>query len=170
MSDGPPNDHELTGLARAAGAALQRAGLSVATAESCTGGWIAKCLTDVAGSSGWVECSLVTYSNRSKQALLGVTLQTLGAHGAVSEQTVSEMARGVLAATAADVSVAVSGIAGPGGGSVEKPVGSVWLAWARRDGDLHAESFHFDGDRDAVRRQSVAAGLRGLLALIEHER
>lgn len=170
MSDGPPNDKELAELARATGAALQRAGLSVATAESCTGGWVAKCLTDIAGSSGWVECALVTYSNRSKQSLLGVAAQTLSACGAVSEATVSEMARGVLAATAADVSVAVSGIAGPGGGSAEKPVGSVWMAWARRDGRLHTASYYFAGDRDAVRRQGVAAGLRGLLALLDDER
>ncbi|KPK40705.1 MAG: damage-inducible protein CinA [Gammaproteobacteria bacterium SG8_47] len=166
MPETPPTDGELVTLAERVGAALRDAGWCVAIAESCTGGWIAKCLTDVAGSSGWLECGLVTYSNRSKRALLGVEEQTLRRHGAVSEQAAAQMARGVLAASAADASVAVTGIAGPSGGSPEKPVGTVWLAWARREGNVLTASHHFAGDRDAVRRHSVGAALRGLLTLI----
>jgi len=145
--------------------ALRRAGLRGATAESCTGGLIAGALTEIAGSSDCVGRCFVTYSNEAKREVLGVRAQTLAAHGAVSPQTVTEMAEGLLriAGPDADVAVAVSGVAGPGGGSAEKPVGTVWLAVARRGG--LAETLHrvYPGDRSAVRLQTV----RDALALMK---
>ncbi len=139
----------------------------LACAESCTGGWVAKVCTDLAGSSGWFERGFVTYSNASKQELLGVSAATLAEHGAVSETTVKEMAAGVLAHSAAHWALAISGIAGPGGGSVDKPVGTVWIAWAGPDDWKRAQCFDFDGDRQAVRRQAVAAALQGLLERLD---
>lgn len=136
---------------------------SLVTAESCTGGWLAKVCTDLAGSSGWFERGLVTYSNQAKQDLLGVSASTLEQQGAVSEATVREMASGALDNSTAQHAVAISGIAGPGGGSMEKPVGTVWLAWASRHGSLLSRQYRFSGGRDAVRRQAVAAALDGLL-------
>ncbi|MBA2239340.1 MAG: CinA family protein [Lysobacter sp.] len=133
------------------------------TAESCTGGWIAKTLTDVAGSSAWFECGLAAYSYEAKQALLGVQPYTLEQHGAVSRETVIEMVSGALVHSGATYAVAVTGIAGPGGGTDEKPVGTVWIAWKQRGGYPRAEVFHFDGDREAVRRQTVATALGGFL-------
>jgi len=133
----------------------------LACAESCTGGWIAKTLTDLAGSSAWFDRGFVTYSNAAKQDMLGVSALTLEQHGAVSEAVVREMAQGALSSSAASYSLAVSGIAGPGGGSVDKPVGTVWLAWA--DTTVVAECFHFEGDREAVRAQAVEQALLGLL-------
>lgn len=135
---------------------------SVATAESCTGGWIAKCLTDVAGSSDWFRGGVVAYSNALKRDLLGVAREVLETEGAVSEAVALAMARGVLAATGADDAIAVTGIAGPTGGSADKPVGTVWIAWARRGGRPHAVHYRFDGDREAVRRATVAEALGGL--------
>jgi len=148
-------------LARAIGTRLLAHGRWLATAESCTGGWVAKVLTDVAGSSGWFERGLVTYSNRAKQELLGVPAALLDAHGAVSGEVVAAMAAGLRARSGADLALAVSGIAGPAGGSPEKPVGTVWFAWD--DGTLRTECVRFAGDRDAVRRQAVDHALRGLL-------
>lgn len=139
----------------------------LACAESCTGGWVAKACTDLAGSSGWFERGLVTYSNASKQELLGVSVATLDEHGAVSEATVTEMAAGVLEHSAAHWSLAISGIAGPGGGSADKPVGTVWIAWAGPDNWHRAQVHHFKGDREAVRRQAVAAALQGLLEQLD---
>lgn len=136
------------------------------TAESCTGGWIAKVLTDLAGSSAWFEGGLVSYSNLAKQNLLGVSAATLQAHGAVSAECVQAMAIGALDRSTAHQSVAVSGIAGPAGGSPEKPVGTVWVGWAQRTSDTpHADSrrFQFAGDREQVRRATVAAALQILL-------
>jgi len=135
---------------------------SVATAESCTGGWIAKCLTDVAGSSAWYRGGVVAYSNALKRHLLGVAPELLETYGAVSEAVALAMARGALAATGADEAVAVTGVAGPGGGSADKPVGTVWIARARRGGQPHAVHYRFDGDREAVRRATVAEALAGL--------
>lgn len=135
----------------------------LATAESCTGGWVAKVCTDLAGSSAWFERGFVTYSNAAKQDLLGVSAATLASHGAVSEQTVREMVAGVLGNSRAQWALAISGIAGPAGGSPEKPVGTVWLAWAGPDGWQQTRCFHFEGDRDAVRRKALAAALDGLL-------
>lgn len=141
----------------------------LAVAESCTGGWLAKCLTDRAGSSGWFERGFVTYSNAAKQEMLGVPAQTLERHGAVSEATVLAMAAGALAHSRADLAVAISGIAGPGGGLPGKPVGTVCFAWADRDGLRRAETRHFAGDRAAVRRQSVTHALQGLLDVLQRD-
>lgn len=157
-----PNDHDLDALARAIGQRLLATRQMLVTAESCTGGWIAKCMTDIPGSSAWFDCGMVAYSYEAKQALLGVRPQTLEQFGAVSRETVVEMVSGALVHSGATLAVAVTGIAGPGGGSDDKPVGSVWIGWKRRGGYARAELFHFDGDRDAVRRQTVAAALRGL--------
>lgn len=161
-----PSDSELRGLSEALGVQLLDRREHLVTAESCTGGWIAKAMTDVAGSSAWFDCGMAAYSYEAKQALLGVRPQTLETHGAVSRETVIEMVSGALANSGASIAVAVTGIAGPGGGSADKPVGTVWIGWKRRGGYASAEMFHFDGDRDAVRRQTVAAALRGLGALL----
>jgi nicotinamide-nucleotide amidase len=144
-------------------AGLQRRGWRLATAESCTGGLIAAACTELAGSSNWFDQGVVTYSNEAKQALLGVPADQIAAHGAVSEPVARAMAQGVLRLSGVDLTVAVTGIAGPGGGSPDKPVGTVWLAWARQDGLVQAECHRFDGDRAAVRRQTVAVALTGLL-------
>lgn len=158
-----PDDELLSVLVREVAERMLRAGQSLATAESCTGGWVAKLCTDMAGSSAWFECGFVTYSNHAKQAMLGVSASTLTTSGAVSEETVAEMATGALARSGADHAVAISGIAGPGGGSVDKPLGMVCFAWAAKGLPLRCETCRFDGDRDAVRRQAVAYALRGLL-------
>jgi nicotinamide-nucleotide amidase len=138
-------------------------GEMLATAESCTGGWLAKVCTDLAGSSAWFDRGFVTYSDRAKQDMLGVSAATLQAFGAVSEQTVQEMAAGVLANSLASWSLAISGIAGPGGGSADKPVGTVWFAWAGPDDWRASRRCRFDGDRDAVRRQAVSLALEVLV-------
>lgn len=161
-----PDDDQLDRLAQALGERLLATRHMLVTAESCTGGWIAKCMTDVAGSSAWFDCGMAAYSYEAKQALLGVRPQTLEAYGAVSRETVVEMVSGALVHSGATVAVAVTGIAGPGGGSADKPVGTVWIGWKRRGGYARAELFHFDGDRDAVRRQTVAAALRGVDGLL----
>lgn len=135
---------------------------SLATAESCTGGWVAKVCTDLPGSSGWFERGLVTYSNAAKQELLGVSAQTLNQYGAVSEQTVQEMVLGMLRHSHAQWGLAISGIAGPGGGSADKPTGTVWMAWAGPEDWLLTRCYRFDGNRDEVRRQAVKTALRVL--------
>ncbi|MCU7915368.1 MAG: nicotinamide-nucleotide amidohydrolase family protein [Candidatus Thiodiazotropha sp. (ex Gloverina cf. vestifex)] len=134
---------------------LSEMGLRLVVAESCTGGWLAKVLTDLPGSSAWFDRGYVTYSNEAKQSILGVRSDTLMAHGAVSEETVAEMVRGALTESGADLALAVSGIAGPGGGSVEKPVGTVCFAWQRRGATPQVSREIFEGDREQVRRQSV---------------
>jgi len=154
---------ELAG--RVGGLLLERNRMLV-TAESCTGGWVAKCITDIAGSSAWFDRGFVTYSNRAKQDMLGVTAVTLEVHGAVSEVTVSEMAGGALTRSAADIAVAVSGIAGPGGGTPGKPVGTVCFAWLVSGGSMLVETRQFTGDREAVRRQSVVHALEGLVDVL----
>jgi nicotinamide-nucleotide amidase len=167
MSTMTPRDSELRVLAEALAERMLSDGRTVATAESCTGGWIAKVITDLPGSSDWFGYGIVSYSNPAKQELLGVSPSTLVAHGAVSEPVVREMAEGAIKRGGADLAVAVSGVAGPTGGTPDKPVGTVWFAWARLDGGgLHsqAECRHFEGDREAVRRQTVAVALQGLLA------
>lgn len=145
---------------------LRAAGKTLATAESCTGGWIAKSLTDVAGSSAAFGYGVVSYSNDAKRDLLGVSAATLEAHGAVSKAVVSEMASGVLQRSGADLAVAVSGIAGPDGGSEEKPVGLVWIAWAERGDNqeptVQTEKHHLDGDREGVRAGTVILALQGI--------
>ena len=159
------SDAALRDLAHQVGEAARRHHHRLVTAESCTGGWIAKTLTDIDGASDWFECGLAAYSYEAKQALLGVQPHTLEEHGAVSRETVIEMVSGALVHSGASLAVAVTGIAGPSGGTAEKPVGTVWIAWKRRGGYPTAVVFHFDGDRDAVRRQTVAAALHGLLEL-----
>jgi nicotinamide-nucleotide amidase len=153
-------------MAARLGLKLAAAGHTLATAESCTGGWIAKTVTDIAGSSEWFTEGFVTYSNDSKRERLGVPRSVLSQHGAVSEATARAMAAGALRRARSDIAVAVTGIAGPGGGVPGKPVGTVWLAWARRSGrrvDVAVELRHFRGDRDAVRRKTVRAALLGLM-------
>lgn len=162
-----PDDVTLCALAQRTGERLQASHLMLVTAESCTGGWIAKTITDVAGSSAWFDCGLAAYSYEAKQALLGVRPQTLETHGAVSRETAIEMVSGALVHSGASVAVAVTGIAGPGGGTEDKPVGTVWVAWKRRGGYPRAELFHFEGDRDAVRRQTVSAALEGLVTVLD---
>ena len=161
-----PTDSQLQALAEDVGARLRAARQMLVTAESCTGGWIAKTVTDIAGSSDWFDCGLAAYSYEAKQALLSVNPHTLETHGAVSRETVIEMVSGALVHSGAGVAVAVTGIAGPGGGTADKPVGTVWIAWKRRGGYPGAELFQFDGDREAVRRKTVAAALRGLATLV----
>jgi len=158
--------HTLEELAGRAGKLLLEQGRMLATAESCTGGWVAKCVTDVAGSSAWFDRGFVTYSNRAKQDMLDVAAATLEIHGAVSEATVREMAHGALAHSVANVAIAVSGIAGPGGGVPDKPVGTVWFAWLVSGGAPRVDRLQFDGDRDAVRRQAVARALEGLVDVL----
>ncbi|MGH8124418.1 MAG: CinA family protein [Rhodanobacteraceae bacterium] len=157
-----PEDAALRRLAERLAGDLRASGEMLATVESCTGGWIAKLLTDIPGSSEWFESGAVTYSNRAKQALLGVTASTLAKHGAVSRECALEMVAGALARFEAAVAVAVTGIAGPSGGTSDKPVGMVWIAWQRRGCAARAELFRFDGDRDAVRRQAVVRALEGI--------
>ena len=161
-----PRDDELQLQAERLGASLRDTKQMLVTAESCTGGWIAKTVTDVAGSSDWFDCGLAAYSYEAKQRLLGVRAETLEHFGAVSRETVVEMVSGALVHSGSTVAVAVTGIAGPGGGTDDKPVGTVWIAWKRRGGYPRAELFHFEGDREGVRRQTVAAALRGLEAIV----
>jgi len=161
-------DPELYQLAARAGAALQTSGRRLATAESCTAGWIAKALTDVPGSSQWFECGYVTYSDAAKMRDLGVAARTLAEFGSVSEQTAREMAAGALRVPKVSVALSVTGIAGPDGGTPSKPVGTVWLcAAARHEGSTEtiAELQHFPGDRATVRRRSVQQALELLLRL-----
>lgn len=159
-------DDELSTLSAATGALLRERGWLLATAESCTGGWIAQVVTATAGSSSWFDCGFVSYSNAAKQSLLGVAPATLLEHGAVSEQTVREMASGAIARSRAQVALAVSGIAGPGGAVPGKPVGTVCFAWALPNGTLIAETHRFAGDREAVRHQTVVHALQSLPRLL----
>ncbi|HAG75618.1 MAG TPA: nicotinamide-nucleotide amidase [Thauera sp.] len=158
-------DTELDTLAQQVGQALGARGWQLATAESCTGGWIAEAVTAIGGSSAWFDRGFVTYSNEAKIDMLGVSAHTLATQGAVSEATVREMAAGALDRSIATVAVAVSGIAGPSGGSPAKPVGTVCIGWALRAGEQSALTLHFAGDRSAVRRQTVIRALQGVLAL-----
>lgn len=157
---------EIENLAAQVGENLLRHGLMLAVAESCTGGWVTQAITSIAGSSQWLERGFVTYSNLSKEELLGVNPETLAQYGAVSEQTVREMAEGALAHSHAQIATAVSGIAGPGGGSLEKPVGTVCLAWAAIGKETRTESRFFLGNRESVRRQAVEAVLSGIMDVL----
>ena len=161
---------DLENLAAQVGAALRARGDRLATAESCTGGWVAQAITANVGSSDWFERGFVTYSNESKLEMLGVDAATLAAHGAVSEATVREMAVGALGFSHAEWALAISGIAGPGGGSPGKPVGTVCFAWAGPEELLEAETRHFAGDRRAVREQAAAHALHGLLQRLQSPR
>ena len=154
---------ELEALAAKLGALLLANGEKLATAESCTGGWVAQCLTAISGSSDWFERGFVTYSNEAKQEMLGVEPETLLKHGAVSETTASAMAAGALRHSHANWALSITGIAGPAGGSLEKPVGSVCFGWVGPDGRVEVESCFFPGSREEIRSQSVAHALTGLL-------
>jgi nicotinamide-nucleotide amidase len=157
----------LNDLAEKVGRALQAKGEKLVTAESCTGGWVAQVVTSVAGSSAWFERGFVTYSNAAKHEALGVPLAVLEKHGAVSEETASEMARGALARSKGTLALSITGVAGPAGGSAAKPVGTVCFAWARAGGDPLSETRLFQGDREGVRRQSVVHALEKVLELLD---
>jgi nicotinamide-nucleotide amidase len=157
---------DVTRLARVLGRACKRRGVDVVTAESCTGGGIATAITRIPGSSKWFERGFVTYTNVAKREMLGVSRGTLARYGAVSEQVAREMAAGALKHSHADASVAVTGIAGPTGGSRKKPVGLVWFGWGARGGAIQTRVFRFRGDRVEVRIKSVAVALQGLIDLL----
>ncbi len=159
-------DTELVTLADHLGHDLKQAGRSVATAESCTGGWLGAVLTSIPGSSLWYERGFVSYSNMAKREMLGVKTETLTRHGAVSEPTARAMAEGALAHSHADLTVAITGIAGPAGGTPEKPVGTVCFAWAARKQPTQTRTQRFAGDREAVRRQAIKVALEGLSTLL----
>lgn len=156
-------DADLVALSAAIGAACLEHRLSIATAESCTGGWAAQVITHTAGSSGWFERGFVTYANAAKIEMLGVRPETLEKHGAVSLETAAEMASGALIYSNALISLAITGIAGPTGGSPDKPVGTVCFAWCSHDGAPSCERRLFGGDREAIRRQAVIYALSGLI-------
>jgi len=151
-------------LAQRLGQALHAKNWLAATAESCTGGGVAYAITAISGSSAWFDRSFVTYTNEAKQQMLGVATNTLANHGAVSEAVVREMTAGTLAHSQANIAVAISGIAGPTGGSADKPVGTVWIAWQTRTGEQRATCYLFSGDREQVRLQAIREALSGLLS------
>ena len=155
-------DSELMHLSERIGQALNARGATVTTAESCTGGWVAKVITDIAGSSAWFERGFVTYSNEAKSQMIGVKPATLEQHGAVSEQVVVEMAIGAIKAARADYAISISGIAGPDGGTATKPVGTVWFGFASATGEGITRCECFSGDRENVRRQATAYALQTL--------
>jgi nicotinamide-nucleotide amidase len=161
-------EQRITELARALGRIAKRRGVDIAAAESCTGGGVAEAITRISGSSGWFERGFVTYTNVAKKQMLGVSQRTLARHGAVSEEVAREMAAGALARSRADVSVSVTGIAGPTGGSKAKPVGLVYIGWACRKGPVQARVFRFKGARLEIRRQAVAVALQGLIDLLDN--
>ena len=155
-------------LAAQVGGLLRSHGLMLATAESCTGGGVAQAITEVAGSSAWFERGFVTYSNQSKQQMLEVRESTIRQYGAVSEMTVREMVAGALQHSSAQVALAVSGIAGPDGGTAEKPVGTVWFAWGLKDGETRAQRYQLDGNRSEVRAQAVHIALQGVVNFLNN--
>jgi nicotinamide-nucleotide amidase len=160
---------ELYSLAERVGHALKQKGVMLASAESCTGGWVGEAVTAVPGSSEWFERGFITYTNAAKQEMLGVRESTLAAHGAVSEATVLEMAAGALANSRATIAVSVSGVAGPSGGTATKPVGMVCIGWCVRGSTPFAVTRNFRGDRESVRRQSVVVALEGVLEAVTRE-
>ncbi len=166
MAETPVMSETLDILSSALGQRLIPQRLRLATAESCTGGWLAKVITDIPGSSEWFDRGFVTYADAAKQQVLGVQPETIAREGAVSEDVARAMAAGALAHSEAHVAVAITGIAGPDGGSEEKPVGTVWFAWALADGCLYAQRFQFAGNREEVRHQSVRVALERLLELL----
>jgi nicotinamide-nucleotide amidase len=159
-------DRDLDRLAKRLGKACLEREVAVATAESCTGGGTAEAITRVAGSSAWFDRGFVTYSNAAKEEMLGVSKESLASHGAVSEEVACAMAAGALNRSNADVSVAITGIAGPGGAMPGKPVGLVWFAWGVRGGEVQSRAMRFKGDRVRVRRQAMAVALQGLIDLV----
>jgi nicotinamide-nucleotide amidase len=160
------SDEELHQLAHELGGMLLARGWMVATAESCTGGWVGQLLTAIPGSSAWYERGFITYANAAKQEMLGVPAEILETHGAVSEETASAMAAGALAHSHAQATLAISGIAGPGGGTPQKPVGLVCYGWALADGTRMSSTCRLDGDREEIRSRAVAAAMRGLIELM----
>lgn len=162
-----PGDQEFAQLVQNLASRLMKCGWTMVTAESCTGGWIAKCCTDLAGSSAWFERGFVTYSDQAKQEMLDVQARVLEREGAVSQAVVIQMAEGARNRAGVNAALAVTGIAGPGGGTTDKPVGMVWFAWSLEGSAASSEVKQFAGDRDAVRRQTVAYALHGLLELLE---
>lgn len=160
-------DDELLSLARTLGKALQAGNKKLAVAESCTGGLLAALVTDIAGSSEWFDCGIVSYSNQSKITLLGVQAQTLDAFGAVSEQTAAEMAHGALQRSSSDIAISITGIAGPGGGTAAKPVGTVCFGWIGAGLPTVTSTEHFAGDRSQVRLQAVKAAVMKLMTALE---
>ena len=163
----PIRDEEILAAAQALAGSLAQQRLLLTTAESCTGGGIAETLTGIAGASAWFDRGFVTYSNEAKLSMLGVSQSTLDRFGAVSEATALEMARGAISHSGAHVSVAVTGIAGPDGGTPGKPVGTVWIAWGQKLGYAEARRFQFDGDRNAVRQQAILEAILGLNARLK---
>jgi len=161
-------ENEITGLINQLAEKLVKQNKIIAAAESCTGGWVAKSATDIDGSSQWFDCSVVTYSNQAKMNLLGVQQATLETHGAVSQSVVKEMVLGLLDRSNANLGVSISGIAGPAGGTKEKPVGTVWIAWARPGVFVEAVKFKFNGDRNQVRLQAVYEAIKGFERLLDH--
>ena len=161
-----PDERKFERLVEKLASRLKERGWNIATAESCTGGWIAKCCTDLAGSSAWFERGFVSYSNRAKQELLGVNGSSLEQAGAVSRAVAIEMAQGARQRAGVHAALAVTGVAGPDGGTPDKPVGTVWFAWSLEGRAVHSEVMQFRGDRDAVRRQTVAHALVGLVELM----
>lgn len=160
------SDEELRQLATQLGEKLVARGWLLATAESCTGGWVGQLVTALPGSSRWYERGFITYANAAKSEMLGVPEATLSTHGAVSEETASAMAAGALKHSHAQATLAISGIAGPGGGTPQKPVGLVCYGWALADGTVMSSTCRLDGDREEIRSRAVAAALRGLIELI----
>ncbi|MGR9073087.1 MAG: CinA family protein [Gammaproteobacteria bacterium] len=157
---------DLTTLAKQVGELLKKRGLKIATGESCTGGWIAKTITDIPGSSLWFDRGFITYSDASKIQMLGVNEETLAKYGAVSEQAAREMAEGALKNSEADLAVVVTGIAGPDGGTDQKPVGTVFIAWKIKSKDCVVAGQRFQGGRRQVREQTVEAALAGLKEIV----
>ncbi len=162
-----PTGADLNVVLTALSARLRARGFKLATAESCTGGWIAKVITDIPGASDWFDCAIVSYSNASKQRLLGVPLDIIEQHGAVSEHTVRAMLQGLFERCDADVGIAVSGIAGPGGGAPDKPVGTVWFAFGLRASQHSTQLLNLAGNRRAVRAQAVKIALESACTLIK---
>jgi nicotinamide-nucleotide amidase len=160
------SNEELHQLAAELGDKLRARGWMLATAESCTGGWVGHLLTSLPGSSNWYERGFITYANAAKVEMLGVPAETLENYGAVSEETASAMAAGALRNSHAQATLAISGIAGPGGGTPQKPVGLVCYGWALQDGTVMSSTCRLDGDREEIRSRAVAAALRGLIDLV----
>ncbi|MER2514718.1 MAG: CinA family protein [Nitrosomonas ureae] len=165
MSD---TDETISGLAAEVGQCLAQRGWMLVTAESCTGGWVGQAVTAVAGSSIWYDRGFITYSNRSKCEMLGVQPTLLDQFGAVSPQTAQAMVTGALSRSHAQIGLAITGIAGPAGGTAEKPVGMVCFAWASKDGPVQHETHHFKGNRESIRRSAVTTALRGILHLLDN--
>lgn len=162
-------ENELFKFSEKLGLLLKTQGKKIACAESCTGGWIAQAITEIPGSSAWFDRGFVTYSNLSKMEMLGVTEKTLEIHGAVSEEAVREMASGALKNSAADVSIAVSGIAGPDGGTLEKPVGTIFLGWQQKGFEPHSSKLQLNGSRHGIRKQVVVSALGEMCRLLSGE-